>query len=104
MKVVLKDPILKKLRDRITAAKKELREVDYILLTDEELYELENQVGSLLRMSPWLSPSASLVETTFKVIDLVDPDTKAYGRNWRFASRGSFEGYEVYVVPARFCR
>lgn len=117
MKVVLKPSLLSRVWDRIKAARRDNREIDYILLTDVEYTQLrcETRKGEYrdeFELLPFPSgPSdtaAQAADAKLFTLQLRDPwfVNHPYYRGGpeyvKFARRGELFGCSVYVVPERF--
>lgn len=96
MKVVLKASICEAIHARLIEAQRRNRKVDYILVTPEEYADLRREVNSPLGWGH--APTDS-----FRTIELKNPSPTREYPYVRFPIAGQYQGFDLFVVPSRFC-
>lgn len=110
MKVVLKASVLEAIQKRIDEAKRNRREIEHIIVSEEEYAQLRHECyrGELdMGFNNYMRNPCAEMSMTMRTIDLDDPSYPNSARNpkMRFASRNEkLYGFDLYVVPARFAK
>lgn len=109
MKIVFKDSIFTILGQRIMDAKRANKRIDYILVTEEEYADMRGDRDFMHSMNYRINYGGAgdigSMNTSFKVIELKDPDYRGsphHPQYMRFASHCVFQGVDIFVVPSRF--
>lgn len=110
MKLVFKDSIFDILNKRIYDAKRANKKIDYILVTEEEYADMRADRDYMhcmdyrVNYNPCAEINLGSMDATFRTIRLEEPSRGRPGSRpyVNFASHLKFQGYDIYVVPARF--